>query len=232
MRLIWCLYSALPPPLYSRSHLSEIINNYTFYLYCPESQSMWEIPSSIFLLSSRLITIALENSEYPQDVQTSTFLLLGLLNVFQVLFMAEQLFKNTTQRSALRLDSDEWQGVWDSIGKCLGQWSTPTFWNYTSEQEQNPENLVKYFEKVFCHPGNSRKTQITATRLGLTQAYQALFKIIRCPQGAEKVSGSDGKTTGSAATLVLATGTVAEQKNQHMPVSVSSVHKKKYWKQK
>lgn len=98
-----------------------------------------------------------------------------------------------------RLDSDEWQGVWDRIHRCLGQWSPPTFWNCTSEQVQNPKKLVKDLEKVFFHPGNSRKTQITC--LGLTQAYWALFNII---QGAEKVSGSDGKRTGSVAIPALA----------------------------
>lgn len=95
---------------------------------------------------------------------------------------------------------------------------------------QNPEKLAKYLDKVFCHPGNSRKTQIT--HLGLSQAYQALFNITQYPQGAEKVSGSDGKTTGSAAPPTPATGTAAEPKNQHSVVSVSSVHKIKYWKQK
>lgn len=82
---------------------------------------MGEVPSSIFPFC-RLIKTVPENSKHPQDVQTSMFLLLGLLNMFQVLFMVKQLFKNTTHRSALRLGSDEWQGVWDRIGKCLRQW--------------------------------------------------------------------------------------------------------------
>lgn len=141
---------------------------------------MGEIPSSTFLFS-RLITTVLENSEYHQDVQTSMFLLLGLLNVFQVLFMVKKIFKNTTHRSALRLDSDEWQGVWDRIHKCLGQWSPPTFWNHISEQVQNPEKLVKYLEKVFCHSGNSRKTQIPC--LDLTQAYWALLTFFSTLKG-------------------------------------------------
>lgn len=87
---------------------------------------MGEVPSSIFPFS-RLIKTVLENSEYTQDAQTSMFLLLGLLNMFQVLFMVKQLLKNTTHRSVLRLDSDEWQGMWDRIDKCLGPWSPPTF---------------------------------------------------------------------------------------------------------
>ncbi|GAB0204503.1 hypothetical protein GRJ2_002915900 [Grus japonensis] len=47
----------------------------------------------------RLITIALENVEYPWDVQTSMLLLLGLLNVVRVSFRVKQLLKNITQRS-------------------------------------------------------------------------------------------------------------------------------------
>lgn len=47
------------------------------------------------------------------------FLLLYLLNVFQVLFKVKQLFKNAIQRSVLRLDSQEWQSVWDDRGKYL-----------------------------------------------------------------------------------------------------------------
>ncbi|KAK4810962.1 hypothetical protein QYF61_014434 [Mycteria americana] len=80
----------------------------------------------------------------------------------RALFTDKQPFKNTTQRSALRLDSYEWQGVWDSMGKYLGQWAPPLFWNFTPEQVLNPEKLVEYLEKVCSHPGNSRETQITA----------------------------------------------------------------------
>ncbi|KAK4818387.1 hypothetical protein QYF61_012066 [Mycteria americana] len=42
-------------------------------------------------------------------------------SIVKVLFKIKQLFKNTTQRSALRLGSYEWQGVGDSMGK-----ETPT----------------------------------------------------------------------------------------------------------
>ncbi|KAK4823738.1 hypothetical protein QYF61_006007 [Mycteria americana] len=160
------------------------------------------------------------------------FLLLLLLNVLQVLFKLKQLFKNTTQRRASRLDSYEWQGMWDSMGKYLGQWAPPVFWNFTTEQVQNPEKLVKYLEKVCCHPGNSRETQITALCWGLPHAYRALLNTIQYPQGEEKVSGSDDKTTRTAATPTAATGAVAEPENQPVPVSVVPIHKKKSWKQK
>ncbi|KAK4821708.1 LOW QUALITY PROTEIN: hypothetical protein QYF61_027780 [Mycteria americana] len=148
------------------------------------------------------------------------FLLLLLLNVFQVLF----------KRSTLRLDSYEWQGAWDSMGKYLGEWAPPTFRNFTPEQVQNPEKLVKYLEKVCCHPGNSRETQITAMCWGLAHAYRALFNTIQYPQGEEKVSGSDNKTAGTAATPTLAAGNVAEPEKQPVLVSVAPIHKKKSWK--
>lgn len=53
---------------------------------------MGVVSSSIFVFSS-LIKTVLEKSEYTQDVQTSMFQVLGLLNMFQVLFMVKQLFK-------------------------------------------------------------------------------------------------------------------------------------------
>ncbi|KAK4817217.1 hypothetical protein QYF61_003741 [Mycteria americana] len=97
---------------------------------------------------------------------------------------------------------------------------------------------------------------------GLAHAYWALFNTIQNPQGEEKVSGSNDKTTGTVATPALvtgttttptlvtcaaatpspvtgtavtptpATGTVAEPGNQPMPVSVAPIHKKKSWKRK
>ncbi|KAK0682538.1 PTPRK phosphatase, partial [Pygoscelis papua] len=86
------------------------------------------------------------------------------------------------------------------------------------------------------------KMQIIATCWGLAHAYRALFNTIQYPQGEAKVSGSDSKTTGPAATQTPATGPaatqspaispVAELKNQPVPVSVAPVHKKKFWKRK
>ncbi|KAK4817536.1 hypothetical protein QYF61_019454 [Mycteria americana] len=84
--------------------------------------------------------------------------------------------------------------------------------------------------------------------LGPGPCLPSLFNTIRYPQGEEKVSGSDDKTTGTAATPTPvtgtavtptsttgtaatptpATGTAAEPENQPMPVSAVPVHKKKY----
>ncbi|KAK4818255.1 hypothetical protein QYF61_009430 [Mycteria americana] len=117
------------------------------------------------------------------------------------------------------------------MGKCLGWWEPPVFWNFTPEQVQNPEKLVEYLEKVCCHSGNSRETQITATCQGLAHAYQALFNTIQYPQGEEEVSGSDDKVTGTVATPAPVTDTAVEPRNQPVLVSVAPIHKK-FWKRK
>jgi len=107
------------------------------------------LPHSFTLpLSFRLVLTAFENFEYPWDAQASTLLLLCLLNGFQVLFRVKQVVKNIAQRPAQGLDSYEWLGVWDSMGKYLGQWAPPMFLKLTPEQVQNPDKLVKYLEKV------------------------------------------------------------------------------------
>lgn len=155
---------------------------------------MVEIPPFIFPFSSRLLTTALENFEYIWDVETSMFVLLCVLSGFQVLCKNKQLFKNTTQWSALKPDSYRWQGVWDSMGKCRRLWALPLFQNIP-EQVQNLEKLIKYLEKVCCHPGNFRETKITAKFWAMAEVFQALFDHICYPQGEKKVSGSDNRTT-------------------------------------
>ncbi|KAK4807219.1 hypothetical protein QYF61_024339 [Mycteria americana] len=118
-------------------------------------------------------------------------------------------FRNIIQRSAPRPDSYEWQGVWHSMGKCLGRWAPPVFWNFTPEQVQDPEKLVEYLEKVCRHPANSRETQITVMCWGLAHAYRALFNTIQNPQGEEQASGSGDKTADTIATPApTATATV------------------------
>jgi len=67
-------------------------------------------------LSFRLLT-AFENFEYLWDSQASMFLLFCLLNRFQVLFRVKQVVKDISQRPAPRLNSYEWMGVWNNMGK-------------------------------------------------------------------------------------------------------------------
>ncbi|XP_074878635.1 uncharacterized protein LOC142028689 [Buteo buteo] len=214
--LIWFLHSALSP-LYCGSHLWETINNYTIYLSSLENQSMDGVPFFPSPFSFSPVTMVFENFEkfeYSWDVGTSMVLalLLGismLLNVVQLLFKVKQLFKKITQRSAPRLDNYEWQGVCGSMGKYLEKWAPPVFWKFTPEQVQNPEELVKYLEKVCCHPGSSREIQITATCWVLTHAYRALFNTTQYPQGEEKVSGPNNKTMSTMVTQTSATGAAA-----------------------
>jgi len=60
------------------------------------------------------------------------------------LFRVKQVDNRIVQRPALGLDSCEWLGVWDSMGRYLGQWTPPVFLKLTPEQVQNPDKLEKY----------------------------------------------------------------------------------------
>jgi len=118
-----------------------------------------------------IVVTVFENFEYMWDAQASTPLLFCLLNGFQVLFRVKQVVENITQRPAPGLESCEWLGVWDSMGKYLGQWAPPVFLDLTPEQIQNPDKLVEYLEEVCCHPGNSREIQIISMCWGLPHTY-------------------------------------------------------------
>ena len=85
----------------------ETINKYTLYLF-----------------SSKLVTIAFEIFEYSWDAQTNMNLLLCLLHVLLILSKVKQLFRNTTLRSTLCQDGYGWQGVWEHMGRYLS-WLSP-----------------------------------------------------------------------------------------------------------
>jgi len=173
MKLGLYLHAALWSFPYLGFYLSEFINNQTHSVGKTGGDAF---PHSFTSpLSFRLVLTAFENFEYPWDAQASMFLLLCLLNGLQVLFRVKQVVNNIVQRTASGLDSSEWLGVWDSMGRCLGQWAPPVFLKLTPEQVQNPDKLVKYLQKVCCHLGSSRETQITTTCWGLAHAYRALF---------------------------------------------------------
>jgi len=80
-------------------------------------------------LSFRPVLRVFDNFEYPWDAKTSTLLLLCLLKGLEVLFRVKQVVKNIVQRPAPGPDSCEWLGAWDSMGKYLGQWTPPMFFN-------------------------------------------------------------------------------------------------------
>jgi len=149
-------------------------------------------------LSFRLVLTCFENFEYLWDAQVSTLLLLSILNGFWVLFRVKQVVKNIVQRTVPGQDSSEWLGVWDSMGKYLGQWTFPMLFKLTPEQVQNPDKLVKYLQKVCCHHGNSRETQITAMSWGLTRTYQALFNQFQCSKGERGGNEAANTATGAA----------------------------------
>lgn len=215
MDLVFVLSLAIISILWK--NLSETVNSRTFYLSFLETQSMVEIHPFISPFFSRLITTALENFEYIWDVETSMIVLLCVLSGFQVLFKNKKLLKNINQWSALKPDGSWWQGVWESMGKCQRLWALPVFQNSILEQVQNLEKLVKYLEKVSpCHPGKSRETKITAKCWAVAKAFQALSNHIHYPQGEEKVSGSDNKTTSHVPTP--GTGTAAEPEHQLVPL--------------
>ena len=203
VELIWYLYSALPSPPYFGSRLSETINNYTLYLFSSESQATGETYFFSFPFSSRQITVALENFEYPWDVQTSMFLLLCLLNVFQVLSKVKQSFKNTFRKSAPRLNSRGWHGVWENMGRYLESFSPPMVWNFTPEQLQDPDKVTDYLKGKCC--GDSKEAQLIALCWALASIYQTLLDTVQHPQG----EGRENRPTDTAATPTPATDTAA-----------------------
>jgi len=71
------------------------------------------------------------------------------------------------------------------------------FFKLTPEQVQNPDKLVKYLQKVCCHPGNSRETQITATCWSLAHAYRAMFNTAQGLK--EERQGREAAGTATAA---------------------------------
>jgi len=196
MKLGLYLHVALRSFPYLRSYLLEFVNNRT--------QSVGKTGGDTFPdsvtppLSFRLVLKAFENFEYLWDAQPSTLLFFCLLNGFQLLFRVKQVVKNILQRPAPGQDSSEWLGVWDSMGRCLGQWAPPMFLKLTPEQVQNPDKLVKYLQKVCCHPGNSREAQITGTYWGLAHAYRAMFNTVQYLKGERGGREAAGAATGTA----------------------------------
>lgn len=109
-----------------------------------------------------------------------------------------------------------WASAWDS------EHLLPVFWNFTSENGQNPEKFIKIFGKDQLTPDNSRETQITAMCWGLVWADSALFNRAQCPLQGGKVSVTESKVAEF----------MAEPENQPVPVSSALVCKEKHWKPK
>ncbi|GAB0208007.1 ubiquitin carboxyl-terminal hydrolase 4 [Grus japonensis] len=105
-------------------------------------------------------------------------------------------------------------------------------WSFTPEQLEDPDKMVDYLKEKCC--GDSKETQLTALSWALATIYQTLLDSRqRHPEGERenRPTGTvDTQTpaTGPAAAQAPATGTVAEPKDQPIPVSVAPIHKKKY----
>ena len=135
------------------------------------------------------------------------FLLLCLLNVFQVLLKVKTLFKNTTQRSAPRLDSHGWHGMWENVGRYLENFSPTVVWNFTPKQLRDRDKVTEYLKGKCC--GYSKEAQLIALCWALASIYQTLLDIMQHPQG----EGTENRPIGTVATPALATGTAAEPEN-------------------
>ncbi|GAB0181635.1 hypothetical protein GRJ2_000628800 [Grus japonensis] len=105
-------------------------------------------------------------------------------------------------------------------------------WSFTPEQLQDPDKMVEYLKEKCC--GYSKETQLTGLCWALATIYQTLLDSRQ--HHPERESGPTGSAatqapaTGPAAAQAPATGTVAEPKDQPIPVSVAPIHKKKYTK--
>ncbi|GAB0210301.1 hypothetical protein GRJ2_003495900 [Grus japonensis] len=95
-------------------------------------------------------------------------------------------------------------------------------WSFTPEQLQDPDKVVEYLKEKCC--GDSKETQLTVLCWALATISQTLLDSRQHHQGEER----ENRPTGTAAAQTPATGTVAEPKDQPIPVSVAPTHKKKY----
>lgn len=85
-------------------------------------------------------------------------------------------------------------------------------------------------EKMYCWPGNSRDTEITAMcPTDAPCAYRVLFNTIQCTQG-EDSSGMKGRQAGPVATQTPAAGAAAAPENQSVQASDTPVQGNKYTK--
>ncbi|GAB0203616.1 hypothetical protein GRJ2_002827200 [Grus japonensis] len=114
-------------------------------------------------------------------------------------------------------------------------------WSFTPEQLQDPDKMVGKEMKGKCC-GDSKETQLTALCWALATIYQTLLdRRQHHPEGESRPTGpaaaqtpatgpaaAQTPATGLAAAQTPATGTVAEPKDQPIPVSVAPIHKKKY----
>lgn len=102
-------------------------------------------------------------------------------------------FKNTTQRSAPRLSSHGWHGMWEN----MGSFPSPMVRNFMPEQLQDPDEVTEYLKAKVC--GYSKEAKLITLCCDLASIYQTLFNIMQRPQREER----EKRLTGTAATPTL-----------------------------
>jgi len=150
MKLGLYLHAVLRSFPYLGSYVLEFVSNQT--------QSVGKTRGDAFPhsfkppLSFRLVLTAFENFKYPWDAQTRMFLLLCLLNKFQVLFRVKQVVNKIVHRPAQVLDSYEKVGMWHTKGKCLGQWTPSMSLKLTPEKSTESRQTSKISAKSVLPP--------------------------------------------------------------------------------
>lgn len=94
--------------------------------------------------------------------------------------MFKELFKNTTQISALRQDGCGWQSVWKNMDRYLSRLSPLMGLELTLKRVQNAKNLTVYFKMVCPDPG--KELQLAALCWDLICTYQTLFNVVQHSQ--------------------------------------------------
>jgi len=124
------------------------------------------------------------------------------------------------------------------MGKGLGQWVLPVFWDFSPKQMENPDKLIEYLEEVCCHPGNGNTEYYNLTGVWPmpSEPCSTLFSALKGKGGQQerrnKATGSTAApapkaatalTAGTAAAQTPATGTAVKPENQPTLVSVNSL---------
>ena len=78
-------------------------------------------------------------------------------------------------KHALRCPVPGCQVMWKDLGKCLGRLSPPIAWDFTPEQANNPDKLMRHLIEG-CLAYSSENQQLLALYWGLTCAYQATIQ--------------------------------------------------------
>lgn len=114
------------------------------------------------------------------------------------------------------------------MGKCLGQWSLPLFWNFTPEHVQNPDKLVKYWGKLLSDWQCPRNKSLgcAGSLPTSTKSFSILFSTLRGKRKREVPEPKD-RLAGTVATKAPSTGSAAATYNQPGPVPATPAEKMK-----